>query len=188
MAALTRLTVAASSAALAVGGLIAAAPAGASSPATPSTASPSTASGCPTGDLPGSVMGNPNVKPGQLTGVYLGHGTGPSGERVGYGLAVTHPGSKPAVFTGTVKASAPITAVKVRDEKHDVVRLSADHRTLTYRFVNFGKIDGVAFRADCAQHVTFTMSVDGHKLPASRVYLGAGRAHPSAVPFTLTRS
>jgi hypothetical protein len=179
---LSRLAVVGTTATMVVGGLAAASPAGAATPAVPTQAS------CSTGRLPSSVLGDPKVRPGQAAGVYVAHGTGAASERTGYGLAVTHPGSKPAVFTGTVTASAPITAVKVRDERHDVIRLSADHKTLTYRFVNYGGIDGVIFRADCAKTVTFAMALDAHKLPTSRVFLGAQRVHPGSVPFTITRS
>ncbi len=170
-----------------VGGAIVASPAGAASTnpsATPSTAAPKS---CSTGQLPGAVLGNPNVKAGQTAGVYLGHGTGTTAEVTGYGLAVTHPGTKTAIFTGTVTASAPITAVKVRDEKNDVIRLSADHRTLSYLFVNHGGIDGVAFRADCAKTVRFSSGVDGKLLPTTHVFLGAQRVHPTSNPFTLQR-
>jgi hypothetical protein len=179
---LTRIAVVGTSATLLVGGLVAAAPADAATPATPTQAS------CSTGKLPASVLGDPKVRAGQTAGTYLAHGTGTTSERSGYGLAVTHPGAKPEIFTGKVTSSAPITFVKVRDEKHDVVRLSADHKTLTYRLVNYGGIDGVAFRADCAKTVTFDMALDGHRLPTARVFLGAQRVHPSSVPFTVERT
>lgn len=183
---LSRIAVVGTSATLAVGALMAAAPADAATPAA-NPAATSQAS-CSTGRLPASVLGDPKVRAGQSAGVYLAHGTGATSERTGYALAVTHPGSRLAVFTGTVTSSAPITYVKVRDERHDVVRLSADHKTLTYRFVNYGGIDGVAFRADCAKTVTFNAALDYRKLPAANVFLGAQRVHPSSVPFTIART
>jgi hypothetical protein len=179
---LTRTAVVGTCATVVVGGLIAASPAGAATPAAVTQAS------CSTGRLPTAVLGDPKVRAGQSAGAYLAHGTGAASERTGYALAVTHPGSRPVVFTGTVTSSAPITYVKVRDERHDAVRLSADHKTLTYRFVNYGGIDGVAFRADCARTVTFNAALNYRKLPASQVFLGAQRVHPSSVPFTVERS
>jgi len=161
-------------------GFVAASPAGAATPAP-------TQAGCPTGQLPASVLGNPNVKPGQTGGVYIGHGTGATSEKVGYGLAVTHVGHAPVVFTGKITASAPITAAKVRDERHDIIRLSPDHKTLTFLFVNYGAIDGVVFRADCAKTVTFSLAANGHELPPTHVFLGAQRVHPTSNPFTLER-
>jgi hypothetical protein len=181
---IVRMSIAATSVVGALaGGAIIASPAGAAS----ATPSPSTAPACSTGQLPASILGNPNVKAGQTAGVYIGHGTGTAAELTGYGLAVTHPGTKTEVFTGTITASAPITAVKVRDEKHDVIRLSADHRTLTYLFVNHGGIDGVLFRADCAKTVRFSSGVDGKLLPPTHVFLGAQRVHPTSNPFTVER-
>lgn len=185
---IVRMSVAATSVVGALaGGAIAASPAGAAS-ATPAASPTATApKSCPTGQLPTAVLGNPNVKAGQLAGVYIGHGTGTAAEVTGYGLAVTHPGTKAAVFTGTITASAPITAVKVRDEKHDVIRLSADHRTLTYLFVNHGGIDGVLFRADCARTVRFSSGLDGKLLAPTHAFLGAQRVHPTSNPFTIER-
>ncbi len=77
--------------------------------------------------------------------------------------------------------------MKVRDERHDIIRLSPDHKTLTFRFVNYGGIDGVDFRADCAKTVTFSAAANGHELPTSRVFLGAHRVHPTSDPFTIER-
>jgi hypothetical protein len=169
-----------SAAGLLTTGFVAASPAGAATPAP-------TQAGCPTGQLPASVLGDPNVKPGQTGGVYIGHGTGANSEKVGYGLAVTHAGHAPVVFTGKITASAPITAAKVRDERHDIIRLSPDHKTLTFLFVNYGAVDGVLFRADCAKTVSFSLSANGHELPPTHVFLGAQRVHTTSNPFTVER-
>jgi hypothetical protein len=177
---LLSLTAAGVSAAGLVGGVVAAAPAGAATPAP-------TQAGCPTGQLPSSILGNPQVKPGMTGGAYIGHGTGASSEKIGYGLAVTHAGHQVSVFTGKITASAPITYTRVMDERHDIIRLSPDHKTLTFLFVNYGYLDGVAFRADCAKTVTFSVAANGHELPTSRVYLGAQRVHPTSNPFTVER-
>ena len=170
----------ASAAGLIAGGVIAAAPAGAATPAP-------TQAGCPTGQLPASILGNPQVKPGQTGGAYIAHGAGPNSEKIGYGLAVTHAGHGLSVFTGKITASAPITYTRVLDERHDIIRLSPDHKTLTFLFVNYGQLDGVAFQADCAKTVTFSAAANGHELPTSRVFLGANRVHPTSNPFTVER-
>ncbi len=49
----------------------------------------------------------PSVKPGQTGGVYIGRGTASTSGNAGYGLAVTHAGHAPSVFTGKITASAP---------------------------------------------------------------------------------
>ena len=174
------LSAAGLSAAGLVGGVVAAAPAGAATPAP-------TQAGCPTGQLPASILGNPQVKPGQTGGAYIAHGDGASSEKIGYGLAVTHAGHQVSVFTGKITASAPITYTRVMDERHDIIRLSPDHKTLTFLFVNYGYLDGVAFRADCAKTVTFSVAANGHEIPTTRVFLGANRVHPTSNPFTVER-
>jgi hypothetical protein len=183
---LTLTAAGASTVGLLAGGFLAASPAGAAG-TTGATAPAPAQAGCPTGHLPASVLGNPNVKPGQTGGVYIGHGTGAASEKVGYGLAVTHAGHAAVVFTGRITASAPITAVKVRDERHDIIRYSPDHKTLTFLFVNYGALDGVVFRADCAKTVSFSLAANGHELAPTRVFLGAQRVHPTSNPFTLER-
>jgi hypothetical protein len=170
-----------STAGLLAGGFLAASPAGAATP------TPTQATGCATGQLPAAILGDPQVKAGQTGGVYIGHGTGANSEKVGYGLAVTHVGHAPVVFTGKITASAPITAMKVRDERDDIIRLSPDHKTLTFLFVNYGGIDGVVFRADCAKTVNFSLAANGHELPPTHVFLGAQRVHPTSNPFTIER-
>jgi hypothetical protein len=173
----------ASAVGLIAGGVVAAAPAGA---ATPTAAQP-TQAGCPTGKLPASILGNPQVKPGQTGGAYIAHGAGANSEKIGYGLAVTHAGHEVSVFTGKITASAPITYTRLLDERHDIIRLSPDHKTLTFLFVNYGQLDGVAFRADCAKTVTFSVAANGHQLPTARVFLGANRLHPTSNPFAVER-
>ena len=170
----------ASAVGLLAGGFAAASPAGAATPAP-------TQAGCPTGQLPPVDPRRPADQPGQTGGAYIGHGTGALSEKVGYGLAVTHAGHDVSVFTGKITASAPITAMKVRDERHDIIRLSPDHKTLTFLFVNYGGVDGVVFRADCAKTVTFSLAANGHQLPVTRVFLGAQRVHPTSDPFTIER-
>jgi hypothetical protein len=115
---------------------------------------------------------------------YLWHATD------GFHLRVTHRSSDRSVYTGSVTASAPIVDVKaIRLEKADKIWLSADHRTLYYRFANYGGVDGIDFRTDCATSLTaHDLKVGTHRLPTSRVYLGATKAHPAHIPFTVHRA
>lgn len=137
---------------------------------------------CSTGRLPAVVQGKlPSLKPGSLGGDYLWH------DGKGWHLSVTHIGHAKAVFTGTIKASRPISYVKVRDERNDVVKLSADKRTLTFRFVNYAYLDGLDFRVDCAKWVGFSLQADGHRLTPRRVFLGAKGVHPTSNPFVIER-
>lgn len=114
---------------------------------------------------------------------YLWHATD------GFHLRVTHRTGDRSVYSGAITASASIVDIKaVKLEKADKIWLSANHRTLYFRFVNYGGIDGADFRTDCATSLTtHDLKVGDDKLPTSRVYLGATKAHPAHVPFTVRR-
>ena len=104
-------------------------------------------------------------------------------------LRVTHRTATRDVYTGTVTSSTAMRIDPVRLEKGDVARLSADHRTLVFAFANYGHVDGVDFHADCATSITVAyLNVGNSRLPAARVYLGATKAHPAQVPFTVHRA
>ncbi|MCU1589763.1 MAG: hypothetical protein JWP11_1019 [Frankiales bacterium] len=150
---------------------------------TPAQATDSTDSpGCATGTVPSVVMGSPDLKAGQAGGVYLWHGSN------GYALRATHAGSARVVFTGTIVASRSISHVTgVRLEKNDGVRLSADHTTLTFRFNNYGFIDGVNFAADCSKRLKVGIRINGSIGAPNRVKLGKHRASPTSNPFTIER-
>ena len=46
-------------------------------------------------------------------------------------------------------------------EAGDVARLSPDHRSLYFAFVNYGHIDGVDFHTDCANTLTISQLTSG---------------------------
>jgi hypothetical protein len=130
------------------------------------------------------VQGRPaGFSGGDRAGDYLWHTAS------GFHLAVTHRGDRRDVFTGTIQANAAMALSPVRLEGRDAVALSADRHTLYFRFYDYGHIDAVDFVTACASRlVVGGLRVDGVPLPADRVWLGASRAHPAQVPFTLTRS
>ena len=146
------------------------------------TASGTTASGCPTGRLPGYLLGQPKaLKPGAAAGDYLWH------DAHGWRLAVTHPGHGQVIFTGTISASRPIRFTRVDDERQDVITTSSNHEVLHLRFVNHGYLDGVAFQADCAKDVRFSLQINGHEASPARVDLGVHSVHPTRNPFLVER-
>jgi hypothetical protein len=151
-------------------------------PTPSSTPNPST-TGCATGALPAIVQGQPTaLKAGAAGGDYVWH------DSHGWHVAVTHANSKRMVFTGTIRATKPMTYARVRDERNDKVRLSDDKLTLTFRFVNYGHIDGVDIGADCARVVRFGFRVDGSSVPRTHVYLGSHGRHPTSDPFAVERA
>ena len=106
----------------------------------------------------------------------------------GWHLRVTHPTSSRVVFRGVITSSSPVTFQRVRDEKHDLVTLSSDKRTLVFRFVNHGGIDGVDFTDSCAATTKFALSRGRHLLGRNHIYIGANSARPSHDPFVISRA
>ncbi len=131
---------------------------------------------------PASVQGTPaTLKSGAATGDYIWH------DANGWHLRVTHPGSRKVTLTGRIVSSAPMTIKPARLEKGDRLTLSADKKTLTYKFYNYGKIDGVDFKTACAQRLRFAASVNGSKLSRTRIWLGRHGRHPLENPFVVLK-
>jgi hypothetical protein len=105
----------------------------------------------------------------------------------GWHLRVTHASSSKVVFTGRIVSSAPMTAIAVRLEGGDTMALSADRLTLTYRFYNYGRIDGIDFKTACARRLVFSGSMNGVKLPVGRIWIGHNNRHPLQNPFAVSR-
>jgi uncharacterized membrane protein len=147
-----------------------------------STTASATTTACTDGHWPASVQGRPTIL----------HAGGPAGDYIwhdvaGWHLRVTHATAARRVFTGRIVASAPLTVTPFRTEAGDSIALSADKLTITYRFYNYGHVDGLDFRTDCARRVTFSGSMAGIKLPTSRMWIGYRNRHPLQNPFVIIR-
>lgn len=138
--------------------------------------------GCKTGVLPVDVIGSPAVKAQSALGLYLWHG------RTGYALRVTHPGKQKVTLTGTITVTNKITDVrKFRLEKADSVKVGPHRHTLTFRFTNYGYLDGISFAAGCSKDVKVSLSIDGTQATPNQVFLGKNRVQPTSVPFRIER-
>jgi len=150
--------------------------------ATAGSTTVTTTTACTDGHWPAAVQGVPTLwHAGAAAGDYIWH------DAYGWHLRVTHRGTTRAVFSGRIVSSAPMTARAVRLEGSDLIALSADRLTLTYRFTNYGAVDGLNFRTDCARRLTFGGSLNGAKLPISRIWIGRANHHPLQNPFVVTR-
>ncbi len=149
-----------------------------------STAAPAgTTATCDEGRWPASAQGQPaTFHAGARAGDYLWH------NGTGWHLRFTHPGSARVVFSGTVVSDAPLSVTGFKLETGDTFTLSADKLTLTYRFVNFGRIDGLDVRTACATHLRFRGSMAGAKLPIGRIRIGRASHHPLQNPFVILRN
>jgi hypothetical protein len=151
--------------------------------ASAATTPPAEPTGCSTGELPVSVVGADGVKAQAALGVYLWHG------KTGYALRVTHPGMAKVVFSGSVTVTNRITAVhRVKLEKADTVVVGPQRHTLSFRFTNFGYLDGVNFAAACSQDVKVTLLINKVAATPAQVFLGKDKTNPTSVPFTIERA
>ena len=163
----------------AVAGLLTPAISLAASPA-PTTTTATAA--CADGHWPASVQGRPTIlQSGGPAGDYIWH------DATGWHLRVTHATAMRRVFTGRILASAPMTVTPFRTEGGDSIALSADKLTITYKFFNYGHVDGLDFRTACARRVTFSGSMAGSRLPTSRIWMGYRNRHPLENPFVIIR-
>ena len=146
------------------------------------TASAAGSTGCSTGSLPGVVQGNPNLRAGQAAGAYLYHDSN------GFHLRVTHPGTQKLVVVVRLDASSFSGIKPVALERADTITETGDGKTLTLRFVNYGKIDGVDFSANCSKRLRVDVGFSGHRAATTQVKLGSHRTSPTSVPFVIERT
>lgn len=134
------------------------------------------------GHWPASTQGKPTMyKSGGRAGNYLWH------DANGWHLRVTKVSSAKAIFSGRIRADKPMTVKGVALEKSDSFTLSADGLTLTYRFANYGHVDGLDFKTACAGRLAIAGSMNGHKLPIGRIWVGKNGRHPLQNSFAIRR-
>lgn len=109
----------------------------------------------------------------------------------GWALRVTHAGARAkAVFSGALTATTGqfVYANAAPGTGNDIVYLSANRRTVYFRFVNFGLLDGLDFATHCTRGIVVHLRLGPVNLPAGHIFVGASGAHPPADPFRVTRS
>jgi hypothetical protein len=147
------------------------------------TTTAQTSVACDEGRWPTRVQGKPaTFISGGRAGDYLWH------DAYGWHLRVTHPGAARVVFTGKIVSNTALSAKGYHLESSDSVVLSADRKTLTYRFTNYGHIDGIDFRTACATKLWVRGSMAGVRLPVGRIWLGRAGHHPLQNPFVILRT
>lgn len=163
--------------------LVAPATTRAAEPATQPTTAPTTeVEPTCTGSWPAALQGKPAVyKAGAPAGDYIWF------DERGWHLRVTKVTSAPAVFGGRIRSDVPMAVSGVLLERGDAFSLSADKRTLTYRFTNRGHIDGLEIKVECGARLMFGGSMNGAALPVRRIWLGADGVHPLQNPFVVLR-
>jgi hypothetical protein len=155
--------------------------AGAAFAATPTTAAADDPAPCD-GQWPATVQGVPTLwHAGARAGDYIWH------DANGWHLRVTHATNRLFVFSGRIRAGAPMTVTGSQLEGRDRFWLSADKMTLTYRFTNYGHIDGLDIKTACAPWITFGGTMNGYRLRVGRIVIGHDDLHPLQNPFVVRR-
>jgi hypothetical protein len=132
--------------------------------------------------LPDVVLGNPGVKAGDPQGFYVFH----NGD---WQLRVTHPGQAKVVFAGVITATRIINLRTRHLEKRDHVYFTNHHKTVVFRFTDYGAIDGLSLNTHCAEKVTFKLWIGSDLAPVSSIFEGKDRvAGETSNPFTVQRS
>jgi hypothetical protein len=175
---------------LAAGTLAAVALAGTAGVTTASAAgappSPTDAEHCPgvrDGHWPAAIQGQPDLNAGDKGAFYMWH------DGDGWHVRVTHRNNDEKTYTGIITTPGRIVAVdRVLNEGADTVALSADHQTMAFSFHNYGRIDGIDFRTECAPRLSVGVRGDGNLLPTNRIFLGENEVHPASDPFTVVRA
>ncbi len=154
----------------------------AAGPATTAAATTTTTTACNETRWPAAVQGMPTMlKAGGRAGNYIWHNS------TGWHLRATHGGSAKVIFTGRIYSTTPITVTPYRLEDSDSLTLSADKLVLTYRFANYGYLDGFDFKTACAKKLVFSGAMNGVKLPVGRIWIGHDGKHPLQNPFAVWR-
>ena len=131
--------------------------------------------------LAAAVQGMPAVHAGSAAGDYLWH------DATGWHLRVTHPGTSGLAFSGTIRANKPLHVTGYPLEKGDTFTVSADKLSVTYRFRNYGRLDGLDFTTECATRLGVSGRMSGALLPARRIWIGHAGRHPLGNPFAILR-
>jgi hypothetical protein len=93
------------------------------------------------------------------------------------------------VIFGTLTANSVefVDVHRAKDEANDIVTLSPDKRTIPFRFVNYGGVDGLDFATHCTASFTAHIDMKGTLTSTSAIHLGANAANPTSNPFTIER-
>jgi hypothetical protein len=151
--------------------------------ATPAADTTTRSAACTEAGWPTTVQGRPlTFRSGARAGDYVWH------DATGWHLRVTKPGHLRRIFTGKIVSDAQLTVAPYHLESGDTWTLSADKKTLTYRFATRGETDGIDFHAACATRLVVRGSMSGFRLPVGRIWTGRAGRHPLQNPFVIRRT
>jgi hypothetical protein len=149
---------------------------------TPTPPVPAPADTCGKGVWPLEVQGRPQYfEAGD--GVYLWND--PDG---GWALRATHSGPQDdAVISGTLTTAGKFVDVRRGEAGDDIVAVSGNKRTILFRFVNYGWLDGFDFATRCSGGFSASFYIAGNLASTTSIHLGAAATSPSTNPFRVQR-
>ena len=171
-------------AALALAAAVAVVPGATAGPSVPAE---EPAHGCAAGHVPGAVQNQSGrtMRASRAGDAWIWH------NRNGWHLRLRHKGAAKFTFTGTITSNdgKPIDARGYRLEaKHgDTFTVSADKKTVTFLFNNFGGLDGLDLNMHCSASVTFSLSAATAVMNPDRIHLGKARIAAFTSPVTIDR-
>ena len=126
----------------------------------------------------GRLEGRPEMlHPGGDLGYYIWH------DDQGLHLRTTGPGPR-HVFRGIVRTDGEVRDVRlVRLEGDDGYEIRDGGHVLDLRFETWDGIDGVDFRVNRGQWLSFALRIDGALAPTNEIFLGEDGVHPAHNPF-----
>ena len=133
---------------------------------------------------PAWTQGRPDgFSAGDTGGVYMWH------DNDGWHIRVTHATDDKSTFSGRITTTGHMVDVHaIALEKNDSLLVGPDGHTITFRFENYGHIDGLDFHTKCAPSIVFSYTRAGHRLPADRVFVGDHKVNPATDPFRIVRT
>ena len=148
----------------------------------PTAPTPAPADSCGKGAWPAQVQGRPlSFEAGD--GVYLWDD--PDGA---WALRVTHTGPQDnTVISGTLTTSGKFVDVHRGKAGDDIIAVGANKRTILFRFVNYGWLDGFDFATRCSGALSASFYIGGNLASATSIHLGAAASSPASNPFKVQR-
>ena len=136
------------------------------------------------GAWPWWTQGKPDsFEAGATGGVYMWH------DGDGWHVRVTHANDDKTTFTGRLQTSGAFVGVKpIALEHNDVVSVGSGGHVVTFKFENYGHIDGFDFHTSCAPAISVSLTRGGHRLPTDRIFIGDHQIHPAGNPFRIHRT
>ena len=107
----------------------------------------------------------------------------------GFALRVTHSGKRVnAIFSGTLTTTTGkfVDAQGIGDQGNDIVAVGPSGRTILFRFVDFGQVDGLDFGTHCTVAFKVNIHISGSLAPVSALHLGAQEVIGMAAMGTVT--